>query len=208
MDQDLKDTIKKLEEAKTKQERIEKIIIILSGLLIIVIFSVIGINIYSGKNETISEPEIDIVAERTPDKVKNEIPLHQNITETKESEKYKKEQEKTEKKEVKQTQTQNKEKKPEEVEKPVKKEKIVQKKPEPVKKASPSTPPKGYYYIQLGAFSSEKKAKKYVSDLKKKNVYIIKEKGLYKVLLGRFKTSKEAYKYLRDNDMKGFVRKL
>lgn len=38
MDQDLKDTIKKLEEAKTKQEKIEKIIIILSGLLIIVIF--------------------------------------------------------------------------------------------------------------------------------------------------------------------------
>lgn len=64
MDKDLKDTIRKIEEAKKKQERLEKTIIILSGILIIIVFTVIGINLYSGKGEKVSEPEINIVDEK------------------------------------------------------------------------------------------------------------------------------------------------
>jgi cell division septation protein DedD len=208
MDQDLKDTIKKLEEAKTKQEKIEKIIIILSGLLIIVIFSVIGINIYSGKNETISEPEIDIIAERTPKNPEEDLPLHKNFIETKPADT---------KNELKKSEIQKKEtiqekdnKKINTTQKQENSAKTVNNKKSEKKKTEKKIihPQKGFYYIQMGAFSSRKKAEKFVSSLNLKNIYIIEEKGLHKVLLGKFKNRKEAYRFMREKDLKGFVRKL
>ncbi|WP_457641551.1 SPOR domain-containing protein [Persephonella sp.] len=222
MDHDLKDTIKKLEEAKTKQERIERIIIILSGLLIIVIFSVIGINIYSGKDETISEPEIDIVAEKTLNSIPKDelIPeekptLHKNISQLEKEKKTvekKTENPATAKTENKTTETKKTTKnKPAKETKITKQEKSQEKKTvKKEKKTLPTvkTPEAGFYYIQLGAFSSRKKAEKFTKSLKSKNIYIINEKGLYKVLLGKFKSRKDAYKYMREKDIKGFVRKI
>ena len=66
MDQDLKDAIKRIEEVRNRQEKIERIIIFLSGIFIVIVFAIIGIYLYSGKDKTVSEPEVNIVAESVP----------------------------------------------------------------------------------------------------------------------------------------------
>ena len=59
---------------------------------------------------------------------------------------------------------------------------------------------KGRYGIQVGAFSSKKKAKSMVEKLKKfgfENVFIHESSGIYKVIYGGFKTKREAREKLR-----------
>ncbi|NPA54411.1 MAG: hypothetical protein GXO21_07060 [Aquificae bacterium] len=232
MDKDLKDTIRKLEEAKRRQEKLEKTIIILSGLLIVIVFTVIGINLYSGKNEKISEPEINIINEKSPDiaKINKEetanvvqkgiLPTTSNITTSTQSQiisKSKSEQiekkEKTEKSKVVII------KKPEKIEKrketPQKKE--IQKKKitsantkntkKEEKKASVQT---GYYYIQVGAFSSKENAERAKKNFKisPSRFVIIRTGKLYKLLIGKFKTRKEAQNFMRKYGIKGIIKKI
>jgi len=202
MDQDLKDTIKKLEEAKSKQEKIERIIILLSGLLIVIIFSIIGINIYSNREETISEPEINIIANSQPSETplkKTDIQQKQqpevSIT-TKEKDQtppVKKEKEE-EKKEAKSSQ------------KPVATKKVQKEKPPAQKEKAQSF--RSGYYIQAGAFTTRKKAEKLLKALNIPNAKIRKEGQLYKVLIGDFKNRKEAYSFMKKMGIKGFIRKI
>ena len=64
MDNDLKESMKKIEEAKRRQEKIERIIILLSGFFAVLIFAIVGINIYySGGDETVSKPQVIIESE-------------------------------------------------------------------------------------------------------------------------------------------------
>ncbi|WP_457626082.1 SPOR domain-containing protein [Persephonella sp.] len=206
MDQDLKDTIKKLEEAKSKQEKIERIIILLSGLLIVIIFSIIGINVYSGKEETISEPEINIVAKQK--EIEKSPPLVEKPAQEKEKKEIKavqpeKSAEKTEK-----TKTEQKiVKAVPEAEKKIKKKEKAQPKAQPKKKVAKNPFPSGYY-IQAGAFSTKKKAEKLLKKLNLQNAKIRKEGELYKVLIGNFKNRKEAYRFMKEKNIKGFVRKI
>ncbi len=205
MDQDLKDTIKKLEEAKSKQEKIERVIILLSGLLIVIIFSIIGINIYSDRNETISEPEINIVAKHETKKEfekKSETYLEQKQTDQQPQKLEKKnipsKQEVKKQPEINTKLITNKTEKKEE--KPVKTVK------EEKKKAISSF--KSGYYIQAGAFTTRKKAEKLLKTLKITNAKIRKEGQLYKVLIGEFKNRKEAYSFMKKIGIKGFIRKI
>jgi len=192
MDQDFKNAIKKLEEAKRKQERTERMIIFLSGLLVVIIFSIIGINIYSGSEETISEPEINIVAEEAQ-------PVS---AEKKQSATIPSQREKIKEKEIIQ-------KPKNEIEQPhgekttIKKEKKLEKKEPPKKTILPSG-----YYIQTGAFSTRKKAERLLKKLNLTNAYVRKEGELYKVLIGNFKNRKEAYRFMKEKNIKGFIRKL
>ncbi len=248
MDKDLKDTIRKLEEAKKKQERLEKTIIILSGLLIIIVFTVIGINLYSGKDEKVSEPEINIVNEKTPEVIKKEEKIAQGTQKAAVSTKLIQPAENTAKNQVKekketniqiqktkekitvtnQTKKEDKKqgkvvivKKPEKVEKkpaktykgeikPAKKEekkKVVKKEEKKVEKA---TVQKGYYYIQVGAFSSKQNAEKAKKKYKisSSRFVIVKSGSLYKLLIGKFKTRKEAQNFMRKYGIKGIIKKI
>jgi len=214
MDQDLKDALKKLEEAKNRQERIERIIILLSGLLIIVIFSIIGINIYSGKEETVSEPEVNIIAKeekaeepskKQPAKPVAEPPKNvkqEKTTSRKETNKKTKEQVSHKSKEKKVKVNQKGQKKPEKIAKA--------KKPQnkPKKTASVKTTVPSGYYIQAGAFSTRKKAEKLLKKLNLPNALIRKEGNLYKVIIGSFKNRKEAYRFMKQKNIKGFIRKI
>ncbi|WP_457634595.1 SPOR domain-containing protein [Persephonella sp.] len=210
MDQDLKDTIKKLEEAKSKQEKIERIIILLSGLLIIIIFSIIGINIYSNKEETVSEPEINIVAKNETEKEtqkKSETQLEQKQTDKqpeKVPQKVEKQNTPPPKPEVKKQPETNTKLTANKTEK--KEEKPVKTVKEEKKKAVP--PFKSGYYIQAGAFTTRKKAEKLLNTLNLKNARIRKEGQLYKVLIGEFKNRKEAYSFMKKIGIKGFIRKI
>ncbi|NPA52709.1 MAG: SPOR domain-containing protein [Aquificae bacterium] len=62
MERDIKHTIKNLESKRKKIEKIEKIILFLSGIILIIIFSIIGLNIYSGIGQKVSEPEIEVIS--------------------------------------------------------------------------------------------------------------------------------------------------
>ncbi|MBK3332724.1 SPOR domain-containing protein [Persephonella atlantica] len=189
MEPDLKDTIKKLEEAKSRQEKIERIIILLSGLLIVIIFSIIGINIYTDREETVSEPEITIISQEvkktevTPKETKSvmlpQTPPPQVQKETAVQAK-------------KQTELEKKEE--------------VKEKKKTVKIDKPSSI--HGFYIQVGAFSSKKKAERLVKNLRMKNVFIRKEGELYKVMIGSFKNKKEAYNFMKAKNIKGFIRKI
>ena len=196
MDQDLKDTIKKLEEAKSKQEKIERVIILLSGLLIVIIFSIIGINVYSDKEETISEPEINIVAK---DKTE-EKPQVKSIIQQKQPEQTYKEEKQSISKKKEETAHKKEIKAVTKTEVAKKSEEISQKKTTPSFKSG--------YYIQAGAFTTRKKAEKLLKMLKIPNAKIRKEGQLYKVLIGEFKNRKEAYSFMKKIGIKGFIRKI
>ncbi len=210
MEPDLKDTIKKLEEAKNKQEKIERIIILLSGLLVIVIFSIIGINIYTDREETVSEPEITIVSKE----IKKTEPLAETKTQpvapvkavevpaTPEKEETIHKPENTTKAEKSATaqKTDTRTEKAKENKKPAESKKSDRKTEKPAFVHG--------FYIQIGAFSSRKKAEKLVKDLQIKNAFIRKEGELYKVMIGSFKNKKEAYNFMKSNKIKGFIRKL
>lgn len=191
MEQDLKNAIKESEKIKRRQEKIERTIILLSGLLTIIMFSVIGISIYSDKGESISEPEINIVAKKDQ-KIDKETPLKEETV--------KKEAVKPTEKNIK-NKVIAKEKKIETSKQKKKTLPIKQKKVEVSKKLSG-------YYIQAGAFSSKKRAESFLKTLNLKNAFISKEGKLYKVLIGSFKNRKEAYKFLKEKNIKGFVKKL
>ncbi len=226
MDKDLKDTIRKLEEAKKKQEKLEKTIIILSGILIIIVFTVIGVNLYSGKEEKVSQPEINIVNEKPAEtkkpveekKESKQVEIakkpEQKVEEKKENKQIKKEApKKVEAKTVQKPVSEKKtaEKKIEKTEKKVVKK--VQKEKKTVEKQTKhkvATAQKGYYYIQLGAFSQKKNAEKAKSRFKipASRFYIVKEGSLYKLLIGRFKTRKEAQAFMRKHGLKGLVKKI
>ncbi|WP_456464946.1 SPOR domain-containing protein [Persephonella sp.] len=201
MDQDLKDTIKKLEEAKSKQEKIERIIILLSGLLIVIIFSIIGINIYSDKEETVSEPEINIVAKDKPqkkDEEKKQEKQKELITQQEQPPK----QISKEKKENISSTNKNKET-------PLKKEEKNKNTTQAIKSQKKTVPSfRSGYYIQAGAFTTRKKAQKLLETLKIPNAKIRKEGQLYKVLIGEFKNRKEAYNFMKKIGIKGFIRKI
>ncbi len=232
MDKDLKDTIRKLEEAKRRQERLEKTIIILSGILIIIVFTVIGINIYSGKEEKVSQPEINIVSDKTPEvaKVVETEKKNEPVKQEKKEEKTKPEKPKQEKQLAKAKQNTQQQKKqpvpnvlkPKKEQKQKVEKKIVKKveskpvkkveKPKVVKKHNKviATTQKGFYYIQVGAFSSKEnaeKAKKHYK-LPSSRFYIIRTGKLYKLLIGKFKTRKEAQMFMRKHGIKGLVKKV
>ncbi|SNZ10163.1 Cell division protein DedD (protein involved in septation) [Persephonella hydrogeniphila] len=220
MDKDLKDTIKKLEEAKSKQEKIERIIILLSGLLIVIIFSIIGINVYSGKEETISEPEINIIAKQKKEE-KNTPPAEKTVPKVEKKEDIKspeqpvKAEKVIEEKKVEKPKTVQ-----EKISTPLKTEKkVAEKTPEKASKKTEEKPKKEQkkvaknpfpsgYYIQAGAFSTKKKAEKLLKKLNMPNAKIRKEGELYKVLIGSFKNRKEAYRFMKEKNIKGFVRKI
>jgi len=210
MDQDLKDTIKKLEEAKSKQEKIERIIILLSGLLIVIIFSIIGINVYSGKEETISEPEINIVAKQK--EIEKSPPPVEKPAQEKEKKEIKAVQPEKSAEKAEKTKTEQKIVKVlPEAEKKIKKKEKAQPKAQPQKKEQKKVvknPFPSGYYIQAGAFSTKKKAEKLLKKLNLQNAKIRKEGELYKVLIGNFKNRKEAYRFMKEKNIKGFVRKI
>ncbi len=229
MDKDLKDTIRKLEEAKRKQERLEKTIIILSGLLIIIVFTVIGINLYSGKNEKISEPEINIVNEKPPKPVEKEPEKvladagksNQKPKSIEEAVKKKEQEKKKEKVAEKKKNSNNsitgkEERKKVQAEKKEKPKVVIKKKPEKIKKKKesvkefPGPVEKGFYYIQVGAFTSEKNVKKAMKSYKvpSQHFYVLKTGKLYKLMVGKFKTRKEALEFMRKYGFKGILKKL
>ncbi|NPA58251.1 MAG: hypothetical protein GXN94_03030 [Aquificae bacterium] len=210
MEQDLKDTIKRLEEAKQKQEKAERIIILLTGLLIVVVFSIIGINLYSSMEETVSEPEVEIVGKEEIPPVKTVeveeavapvpevLPVEKQVEE-KPVQKEKPVAEKPANKVVEKPKPQ-----PQPKPKPQPKAEVKPKPKTGVKIVSPSS--LSGIYVQVGAFSTGKKAEKAVKELKLPNAVILKEDRLYKVLVGSFKNRKEAFQFLEKKNIKGFIR--
>ena len=234
MDNDLKDSIKKIEEVKKRQEKIEKLIILLAGIFALLIFAIVGINIYYSGKEQVSEPKVVIEDEKAtatytaqPQPAQEPVKAVNTVLENKQ-ELQKEEKQKS----VKKEQPQNKAEKPKEkVESSKKQEKtkttqtkvakteFKHEKPK-VKVAStaPSNTPektqpqksytKSYIYtIQVGAFSSEEKAEKFLKSLGHRG-FIVKSKGIYRVFVGRFDSYKDAVSYMKKHHLKGFVRKI
>jgi len=208
MEPDLKDTIKKLEEAKNRQEKIERMIILLSGFLVIIIFSIIGINIYTDKEETVSEPEVTIVSkevkktqlisEETVPPPSPTLPKT-SVTDSGTTKENVKTEKKTEVKKSQISQRDDTEKK--EIGETTDKIKNQ------INTTKKTSFPSGFY-IQVGAFSSKKKAEKFIQEINLKNAQIKKEGELYKILIGSFKNKKEAYSFMKEKNIKGFIRKL
>ena len=228
MENDIKDTVKKLEEAKRKQEKIERIIILLSGFFVILISAIIGINIYyKGGEEKVSQPEIVIADEESKPKnenlalkkeVKKELSIDKNKHQASQNIKEKskadsKKVAKIEKKENSQSSSVNKpEKKASEVrqkkEKKQDKKAKSKEKPKTVKKKAVKKVQKvAFYSVQLGAFKSKENAEKFLKKLKV-NGFIKEEGGFYRVFVGKFNTYKEASHFLRKHSLKGFIRKV
>ncbi len=231
MENDIKDTVKKLEEAKKRQEKIERIIILLSGFLVILISAIIGINIYyKGGEEKVSQPEIVIADEENAqvslenknqalkEEVKKELSIDknkpkiiQNIKETSKSNN--KQTAQIEKKENKQNISANKpEKKVSQVKetkekKQVKKEQELEKAKAAKKKVTQKVQKIVFYSVQVGAFKSKENAQKFIKKLKLKG-FIKEEGGFYRVFIGKFNTYKEASQFLRNHSLKGFIRKV
>ncbi len=196
MEKDIKHAIKSLEEKRKKIEKTEKIILFLSGIILIVIFAIIGLNIYSGIGEKVSEPEVEIVKG-------NKLPVKNEIVEKKEKEEFQKGklEEKTvvvqpEKKSTnqvsKKTQTKTGREKQATKEEKKKTEKILT----------------SFYSIQLGAFSMKKNAERFVKKNNIKDAFIVYESGLYRVMVGKFKSKKEAFRFMKKNNIKGIVKKV
>lgn len=193
MEKDIKHAIKKLEEKRKKIEKTEKIILFLSGIILIVIFAIIGLNIYTGIGEKVSEPEVEIVKG-------NKIPTKSEVVEPVEEQKTKevKKEEKREEKVVK-------EKKVEETGVKEKRVPLEKAKKEEKKKKEILTM---FYSIQLGAFSLKKNAENFIEKRKLKDAFIVYRAGLYRVMVGKFKTKKEAYLYMKKKGIKGIVKKV
>ena len=188
MEKDIKHAIKKLEEKRKKIEKTEKIILFLSGIILIVIFAIIGLNIYTGIGEKVSEPEVEIVKG-------NKISTKNEIIDEVESEKGE-----NLKKELKQVEVKKAKEKtvPSEL-----KEEKVKKEEKPEKKV-----PTSFYSIQLGAFSLKKNAENFIEKRNLKDAFIVYRAGLYRVMVGKFKTKKEAYLYMKKKGVKGIVKKV
>ena len=231
MENDIKDTVKKLEEAKRKQEKIERIIILLSGFLVILISAIIGINIYyKGGEEKVSQPEIVIADEENApvslenknqalkEEVKKELSINknkpkitQNIKETSKTDN--KQIAKIDTKGNKQnTSTSKPEKKVSQV-KTIKEKKKVQniqklEKQKVVKKKTTQNVKKAVFYsVQVGAFKSKENAQKFLKKLKLKG-FIKEEGGFYRVFVGKFNSYKETSHFLKKHSLKGFIRKV
>ena len=203
MEKDIKDAVKKLEAKRKKIEKTEKIILFLSGIILIVIFSIIGLNIYSGMGQKVSEPEIEVVSGKKLEPEK-EILIEDNLAKEEHKEKIQIEANLKDKS-VKEVEGKEDIKKPQE--KPVQQKISAEKKPlqKQTKEEEKIT---SFYTIQVGAFKTKSNAQKFINKNKLENAFIYYDNSLYKVMVGKFKTKKEAFKYLRENSIKGFVRKI
>ena len=69
---------------------------------------------------------------------------------------------------------------------------------------------KGFYYIQVGAFTSEKNVKKAMKSYKVpfSHFYVQRVGKLYKLMIGKFKTRKEAQEFMRKYGIKGILKKI
>lgn len=75
---DLKDVFKTVKEKK-KKERIERVLIYMSGLLLILIFLAIGLNFFSTEDKTISEPQVKLVKEINQPVATPSVPTEQPL---------------------------------------------------------------------------------------------------------------------------------
>lgn len=231
--EDIKDTLKKLEEEKKKQEKTERLIILLIGIFVALIFAVIGINIYyTSSDNTVSEPKVVIednneLKNNTVEKVIPRNDLNQDNT-TKQIDN---EVQKTDNaKEKTNVLNQGKEKTSSiKIEKNISKNKVADKTPPQQNKAKQNvkqekltkstnfkqkiaknkiaTKPKLVYTVQVGAFSSKERAKRYLKSIGKPGM-IIEEGKIYRVVIGKFKTYKDAAQYMKKYKLKGFIRKI
>jgi septal ring-binding cell division protein DamX len=207
MDKDLKDSIKKIQKKRERYERLEKLVIFFTGVIAVLIFLIIGLNVYSGLTEKVSEPEINIVENEN---IKKPVKVEKENSEKKEIEGKVKEVKKQETKkianktEIKEKQSLPKKQEtkkaviapPEKLELP--KEKISEQKNEQFQTS--------FYTIQIGAFKTKINAEKHIKKHKLENAFVLKEKNLYKVMVGKFKTKKEAVIYKREYKLKGFIK--
>jgi len=210
MENDLKDSIKKIEEIKKKQEKIEKIIIIVAGIFAVLIFLVIGVNIYySGGNEPVSQPKVVLEDEVQTNVVeyKPENQIKADTTLPKQNLQEKQQEIKDTKKQQTQTKTVEKEKKQKEKNQNASKTVEETKKQKQTKSVKPAKTKQFYYTVQVGAFTSKKRAIEYLNSLKLKGK-VVEKNGIYRVLIGEFDSYKEAYKFMKEHSLKGFVRKV
>ncbi len=191
MEKDIKHAIKNLEEKRKKVEKTEKIILFLSGIILIVIFAIIGLNIYSGMGQKVSEPEVEIVSGKKL-QVQKEVILPKDETPTEKSTVEKKEDTKLK------------------IEPKVeKKEKNILPEKETTKMETVSQVPlSDFYTIQLGAFKSKSNAEKFIKSKKLENAFIYHDGPFFRVMIGKFKTKKEAYSFLKEKGLKGLVKKI
>ncbi len=210
MDKDLKDSIKKIQKKRERYERLEKIVIFFTGVIAILIFLIIGLNVYSGLSEKVSEPEINIVENENVTKsipiAKKEENKEKNISSVNKEQKIfknqKTEKPKTEKKVAK---VESKKENPKvTIFTPPKLEIPKKEISEPKKQVKTAT----FYTIQIGAFKTQKNAEKHIKKHKLQNAFVIKEKNFYKVMVGKFKTKKEAITYMKKHKLKGFLKKI
>ncbi len=242
MDNDLKDSIKKIEEVKKRQEKIEKLIILLAGIFALLIFAVVGVNIYYSGKEQVSEPKVVVENEKVnatytappqeTSPVETTKAILQPKMEEKKAEQPKKEEiakqnnkkpEKPKEQKVVKTLPQKENPKKTHKEKVATQKEVKQKAEKPVKPKAVAIKPtkkeqhpkeykrsyaKGYIYtIQVGAFSSQEKAVKFLKSLGLRG-FIQKSNGIYRVFVGRFDSYRDAVSYMRKHNLKGFVRKI
>lgn len=226
---DLKDVFITVKEKKGK-DKMEKLLVYLSGVLLALVFVAVGLNFFSKQDKTVSEPDVKIVKDINqpvsapvipPSELPQKLPTAlseqpQNMEEVKipsKEEKQPVQQETVKQPEPKPEEKivhQQKEEKIQQQQKPAeihkqtteKQEKVTQKDKESVLSAISS----GFFSIQVGAFSTSEKAMQEKS--KYSNAFIIKEGGLHKVFVGRFETDREAREYKNRHNIDGFVKRL
>jgi len=221
MENDIKDITKKIEEARKRQEKIERIIIFLVGFLVLLVSSIVGINVYySGGKTEVSNPKVIVqepppstkVAETSKKTVlKQENSAKVNVNKNKEVEKAQTSKNNTLiskqiKKEEKDIKTKSLA-----VKKTIKKETKEKKaivKQQNKKNIKKKAIHKLYYTIQVAAFKSHKNAQQFVKKLHLKSTFIKQEAGFYRVFVGKFESYKEAVKTLKNLPVKGFIRKI
>ncbi|MEZ0324016.1 MAG: SPOR domain-containing protein [Hydrogenothermaceae bacterium] len=80
---DLKDVFKTVKEKK-KKEKIERLLIYMSGILLTLVFVAIGLNFFSGKDKNqVSEPDIKIVKDINQPSAPPQIPAEEKLQEVK-----------------------------------------------------------------------------------------------------------------------------
>lgn len=230
---DLKDVFKTVREKK-KREKMEKLLLYLAGVLLVLIFVAIGLNIFPKDGRPISEPEVKIVKdinqpvatpqiptqqqqqnkpvlENQPQEVK--LPEKDNTLEGSNTDNKNQhtEEKLTEKPKEKEQSKISHNEKPQEKEKDSKqsKDKIISQEKGNKKDDSKSIVSmirSGFFSIQVGAFSTKEKAMTEKS--KYPQAFIVEEEGLYKVLVGRFETDKEAREYKNAKGIDGFIKRL
>jgi cell division septation protein DedD len=213
MENDIKDTVKKLEEAKKRQEKIERILLLSAGLLIILVFAFIGINIYyKDSKEKVSEPKIVInnvpapsenVAKKPVEEIAKPTENKSNLQKSESNQQNVKESQNSKNNTnvatISKQETKVKQKVEKEEKKPEKK--VYSKERKSLKSGNI------YYTIQVGAFKSKENAEKFLK-ANKLNGFIKDEAGIYRVFIGKFKSYKEASAYLKKLPVKGFIRKI